>query len=388
LRYCLLYPDGEGYRLHELLKADARDNDRWLQEGEDPATHRDLYRFYQKRFSQRPSGDAEALVEECEAFHHAMHSGDRELMHAARPYFAAQLDLLGRTLSRDHKEYRTAAEVFERAYVWEPDDAYAHHYRAYNLDVLAESPELVERHYQRAIQLEPDNVWWRSRWISYLITRGRMAASHSAWLDTLDQVELPDAGADPTIYRNLHVWVARLLLHRGQLDMAAEVLEGIPEENLRDDLGLRALKRRLDALLQARRGEAVFPLSVSQDHQWDGPHLAPKRLNKHPLTRWMPARVDAVSEEGISLQVAEPPREPSNSARIGFLEVSRDQFNRGSEDIDAEQLEAGRFLELVWYEQQEQPLIRVFPAHEAQDPDLPPLFPDPARYLRRAGWVE
>lgn len=24
---------------------------------------------------------------------------------------------------------------------------------------------------------------------------------------------------------------------------------------------------------------------------------------------------------------------------------------------------------------------------EARDPDLPPLFPDPARYLRTAGWV-
>ncbi|WP_231364999.1 tetratricopeptide repeat protein [Thioalkalivibrio sp. ALgr3] len=387
LRHCLLFEEQGAYRLHELLKADAREYGLWLEPAARREAHARLHRIYRERFEAREAGDGLALVEECEAFHHGMHSGDVALMDGARPFFAAQLDILGRTLSRDHENFEGAAGVFERALKWEPEDDYAHHYRAYNLDVLARDPGLVEIHYQRAIELEPDNVWWHSRWINYLITRGRMSAARGAWREALDQFELPDPDADPVLYGSLHIWVARLLLHRGQLDMAREVLDGIPEGEFRDDPGKAALKRRLVALVQARRGEAVFPLSIPVEQRWQGPHVAPARHGGHALLRWMPARVDAVSEEGVVLQAAEVPEDGQAEPGIGRLELTAEQFDAFSDDLAVNDLAAGRFLELAWYEGAEQPLIRVYPDEGWRDPDLPPLFPDPARYLRAAGWV-
>ncbi|GAA3904702.1 hypothetical protein GCM10022228_13640 [Halomonas cibimaris] len=386
LRYCLMYPEAQGYRLHELLKADARDNAYWLSARERHSAHRQLYDRYCQRFEQRNADDAMLLIEECEAFHHAMHTNDVALMQRARPYFATQLDIVGRLLSRERREYRRAAEVFQRAHRWEPHDAYAHHYQAYNLDILAEQSVTVEAHYRRAIELEPDNVWWHSRWISYLITRGRAQQTHNAWLEVLDQFGLPDVDITPSVYKHLHTWIGRLLLHRGQLDMADEVLQGIPDSIIQSEPGLQALKRRLTALLQARRGEAFFPFSIAPDTQWNGPHLAPSRQGERPLDHWLPGRVDAVSEDEVVLHVAEPPRQDERP-QAGTIEMATHQFNACSEDTTAERLQAGQFVELAWYADQEMPLIRVHPAHELHDPDLPPLFPDPARYLRRSGWV-
>lgn len=386
LRHCLMYPEAQGYRLHELLKADARAQGYWLSASERHIAHRQLHGRYRQRFEQRNADDAMLLIEECEAFHHAMHTGDVALMQQARPYFATQLDIVGRLLSRELREYRRAAEVFQRAHRWEPSDAYAHHYRAYNLDILAEQSDTVEAHYQRAIELEPDNVWWHSRWISYLITRGRAQQARNAWLEVLDQFGLPDVDIKPSVYQHLHIWIGRLLLHRGQLDMADEVLQGIPGSIIQGEPGLQALKRRLTALLQARRGEAFFPFSIAPDNQWHGPHLAPSRQGERALDRWLPGRVDAVSEDEVVLHVAEPPRKDERP-QAGTIEVAPQQFNACSEDTTAERLQAGQFVELAWYAGQEMPLIRVHPAHELHDTDLPPLFPDPARYLRRSGWV-
>ncbi|MCG5534665.1 tetratricopeptide repeat protein [Ectothiorhodospira mobilis] len=388
LRRCLLFQEQGQYRLHELLKADARARGRWLEDGAAVrAVHARLHGMYRDRFQARGPDDGRALVEECEAFHHGMHSGDYSLMDQARPFFATQLNILGRALSRDQEDYARAAQVFERVLQWEPEDAYAHHYRAYNLDILARQPRVVEAHYQRAIHLEPDNIWWRSRWINYLITRGRMSAVRHAWIEVLDQFELPDPDADPAIYRNLHIWVARLLLHRGQLDMAEEVLQGIPEGEFRNDPGMAALKRHLAALLQARRGEAVFPLSIPVERQWECPHLLPPYHGGKALFRWMPARVDGASEKGVALQAAEPPAQEGAAPRMGILEIPATLFNDWCEDISVSQIEAGRFLEMGWYEEEEHPLIRIYPSEGWCDPDLPPLFPDPARYLREAGWT-
>ena len=130
-----------------------------------------------------------------------------ELLEELRPYFADQLDALGRALSRDFQRYRDAARYFERACKWEPEDDYAHHYLAYNLDIEASRPGDVEVHYQKAIELAAENAWWHVRWITYLVTRGRTAAAWVAWGEALDALGLPDPDADPWVYENLHLWV-------------------------------------------------------------------------------------------------------------------------------------------------------------------------------------
>ena len=56
-------------------------------------------------------------------------------------------------------------------------DDYAHHYRAFNLDWIAEDQPTIESEYQRAIELNPRHPWWHSRWINYLITVGKTVGS-------------------------------------------------------------------------------------------------------------------------------------------------------------------------------------------------------------------
>jgi tetratricopeptide (TPR) repeat protein len=390
LRNCLLYPDGMGFMLHWSLRLDARDRRFWSDEAQEQDVHRQLALHYSARFNQRhQAGDPRALLDEIEAFHHATMSGDDALAASLRPYFAAQLDALGRTLSRDFKKYRQAAGVFERACRWEPTDDYAHHYLAYNLDIVAERTTEVEAHYREAIRLAPQHAWWHSRWITYLVTRGRSANAKSAWSEALDALGLPDLNADPWIYENLHLWVARLLVHRGQLDFAEEVLRAIPTFVLNQYPRLKAVERRLDSLLEARRVGSVFPLNIPSDLWWSSPHLcAERRSPDSTLVRWMPGRVDSIEDGEVHLHVAEPPAKPGSSPNYGFLSIPVAEFDRWSLDRRAHELAAGQFLELAWYGKDADPLIRVHPAISWEDRDLPPLLPDPSRYLRADGWVK
>jgi len=86
---------------------------------------------------------------------------------------------------------------------------------------------LVEQQFLRAIEIDPSHAWWWSRYISFLITRGRTTDATNAWGDCLDALDLPTANADPRVYENLHLWVARLLIHRGQLDFARQVIDAV-----------------------------------------------------------------------------------------------------------------------------------------------------------------
>ena len=389
LHRCLLYPDNGAFRLHWSLRLDAQEHRGWWGDNGPFAVHAELARYYKRRFERRQqANDPNALLDEMEAYHHASLSGDAGLLDELRPYFADQLDALGRTLSRDFRRYREAAAVFERAVRWEPDDDYAHHYLAFNLDVLAERAADVERHYRQAIELRADHLWWHSRWVSYLITRGRIRDARRAWNDALDTLGLPDPEAEQWIYENLHLWIGRLLVHRGQLDFANDVLRGIPSEVQDRHSGLSAVFRRLRALIEARCGRVVFPLSIAPERWWQGPHLCPRRRGTGELTRWIPGRIDSVDGTIVQVQVADPPLEAHAEPAFGFLNIEVTDFDRWTRDERVSELAAGRFIELAWYDTDDEPIIRVHKDVEWQDPDLPPLFPDPARYLRAAGWVE
>ena len=388
LERCLLYPDDEGFTLHWMLRLDVQEQLRPAL-GSTVRTHGVLARFYTRRFEQRREANTPGtLLDEMEAFHHAAQSGDSELYAQLRPLFAEQLDALGRTLSRDFKKYDEAAQVFERACQWEPDDDYAHHYRAFNLDIIADAPPAIEHHYQRAIELRADHLWWHSRWVNYLITRGRIPAARRAWTHALDVLGLPDPEAETSAYEGLHLWVARLLVHRGRLDFAEEVLGGIPPEALQAHPGLSAIVRRLKALAAARANRALFPLSVAYEAWWDGPHLCPRRREAGALVRWMPGRIDEIDAHAIELAVAQPPPAPSAEPVYGSIRLPQVDFDRWTGDERSSELSAGRFVELAWYGEREEPLIRVHRGREWMDRELPPLFPDPARYLRKAGWVK
>ena len=385
LEKCLLYPNDDRYVLHETLRLDARER-AWLAPPAVKETHRTLARHYVEAFRAAPD-TAGALRNELEAFHHAAQAADTGLSATLRPFFTDQLDVLGRELSRSG-EYAAAVAVFERSLGWDEDNDYAQHYLAFNLDIQGREPQRVERHYQLAVELDRLNTWWRTRWVNYLVTRGRMVQARQAWNDALDSLGLPDPEAPAWIYENLHIWVARLLLHRGQLDFAQEVLGGIPCSVREEHFGLRALARTLARLVEVRDARAVFPLTIAADDWWKGPHLSARRTFRGAqLERWLPGRVDRIDEDGVHLAVAIPPPEAGEHPAYGFIDFSVADFDRYSRDERAAELEPGRFVEVAYYLGVAEPIIRVHAERAWEDGVLPPLFPDPVRYMRTTGWV-
>ena len=271
---------------------------------------------------------------------------------------------------------------------WEDDDDYGHHYLAFNLDVLGKKPQRVEEHYLRAIELDELNVWWRSRWINFLITRGRISDAQAAWNAATDVLGLPDQIADPRVYESLHLWVARLLVHRGQIEFAEKVLQGIPGVVFQEHPGLRAIRRRLCFLVEAAHRRVVFPMTIPPERWWRGPHLCAQQTEAgKTLRRWLAGRIQEIDDDGVHLVVAEAPAEQAGPPRFLSMSFSFADFDRCSRDESASRLKAGRFVELGVYGDEEILIIRVHRAEHWEDQDLPPLFPDPMRYLRGDGWV-
>ncbi len=386
---CLLYQHGDRWTLHDTLRLDVIER-QWLSEERRRQIHRQLARFHHRRFEslrEHPERYRLALFHEFEAFHHYGEAGDMDSALGLRCWFVDQLNALGRILSRDFRNYSGAVTVFRRVLDHLPEDPYANHYLAWNLDVQGLEPMEVESRYRKALDAEPWNVWWHGRYINFLITRGRTKDARHAWDDACDALGLPDPHADPWVYENLHMWVARLLIHRGQLDFAEAVMRQIPARTIRDHPGLAALFRRLRTLLEVRRTGTVFPLGIPSERWWDGPHLLHTRLPDQGLELkwWLPGRVDAVEEGRLSLFVAYP---NGSGHRYGHMEMTFAEFDSQCMDqVRARDLTPGRFLEIGGYAAatagQEKKYIRVHPARYDEDLDLPPLWPNPVRYLRR-----
>jgi tetratricopeptide (TPR) repeat protein len=385
LNNCLLYHDGREFFMHDVLKAVMRDGF-YRRENNPRATRLKLARYYKDQFSLGRTRD-QYLSEAMEAFHHASELGDPSLRNDFAPFFVDQLDALGRSYSR-RKHYEDAAETFRCALTWEPEDDYAHHYYAYNLDIEGREPEDAERHYSQAISLDRTNIWWWSRYLSFLITLGRVPEARKVWGEALEEFSRRGGEEDPFLYENLHLWVARLLVHRGRLDFAKEILDDVPEKTRTDSARLRAVWHYFHALDSARRGQSVFPLDIRHEDWWRGPHRnALHDATGKKLSRWLPGRVDEVTKDEILLTVAAPPKAEEKGPKYGQTSFSHEEFDRASLDERAHSLASGRFVEIAYYAGQKQPVIRVYPHRPWADEGLPGVWPDPVRYLRKRGRV-
>jgi len=388
LLFGLLYEDHEAFVLHETLRHDAL-RAGWLHGPDETGVHAFLGEYYRSAFvrAKQQNQVVQAISAETEAFHHLCCAGVQR--DDIRPYFTDQLDSFGRELSFRHQRYTDAAEVFERSIAYDDRNDYAHHYVAFNCDIEGLDAAKVERHYLKAIELAPDNVWWRSRYICFLVTRGRARDAREAWDEALERLGLPDDSAPTEWYESLHLWVARLLIHRGRFAFAQEVLDGIPKRILGPVRpGLYALRRRLEALVTAQMQGAFFPLFIPQAEWWKGPHLAQSRNDAGAeIERWLAGRVECVEDGVIHCSVAESVADTPEGVRTGDIEFTFAQFDTYSRDDRANEIAAGRFIELVYYTGSSTPVIRVHRSRSVDDTDLPPLRPDPVRYLRQAGMV-
>jgi tetratricopeptide (TPR) repeat protein len=359
--------------------------------GDEPAdAHMYAAEVHRQEFERAVEvGDVQAAIRnELEQIHQLTSAGDRTLL--ARPlWFAEQYDALGKVLSqrahrasREEKEplRRDAIRAYELAVEHDANDAYAHHYIAYNLDILATDPGRTEQEYKAALALDPDHAWFHERFMGFLIARGRMIEAKAAWERALEV--LPEQPADRT-YEELHGQVARLALNAGELAFADEVLEGVPPSVRIDAKWWRALDRLRRIYREARDERMVFPPSVAIDRRWEGPHLVPDPKSPR-IAGWMPGVVVATDRE-LHLRVAR--RDPmSGEELISYLHLPRKKLREmlptGGDRIMPP---VGTFVEIISYQNGTSLLLAYGSEWSVfQDQDLPRLFPPPDRYIRRA----
>lgn len=341
---------------------------------------------------QTPPG--ESFRVDLEALHHGVLSNQiRNIAGDSRLHFVEQLHEIGRSLSYVLRQHKQAAEVFRLALTLDVNNAYSHHYIAFNLDWIAESEEEVETHYKKAIELQPEHPWWWSRWISYLATRGRFKVAGKQWRDALDALSVTEDATPDWIYLSLHRWVARWMLHWSNLDFAENVLRSIPS-SLQSDASVSRLNDLLTALRFAESGRAVFPLSVPASEWWSPhPHTdLPNELDGQRLLYWFPARVQHV-EDGGGISVMYAKQSVGLQGRAQFVDAtfSCEVVRGAAVGFDSQCLHEGSFVELGYYGENRTLRIGLHPEGPLNDPDLIPLVPPPDRwYLRavEASWAD
>jgi hypothetical protein len=351
----------------------------------------DAYRFaaqvHRQRFEAASAhGDVPTAVrEELEEIHQLTEAGDADALLARSLQFVEQYDALGKSLSRkalharerEEELRRQAVRAYERAIEHDAQDAYAHHYIAYNLDILAIERERVEREYVAAKDLDRGHPWYHSRYVCFLITLVWIDDARAAWERALDDLIDTNGALRDEDYEYLHKQVARLLLERGRLDFAAEILEDVPAR-LRATSWWRALHQLRVCLEEDRDERLVFPPTLPIEERWkDGPHLVSD--DEPAVRKWKPARVLGRDERAVLLDIAED-EETISTERLGAEELERDW------NIAPGLLRAGSFVELVWYEDGTK-AVKLWDRNSSsfdRVASLPKLFPNPQRYIRRA----
>lgn len=378
----LLHRRNEGYELNHALRFQQTVSE-WLSSDERRTVHRDIAVYYANVLHDKKNTEA-TLNASIEGYHHASHMPVPGTIELFQAFFVDQLNKLGRTLSQDYRDFAKAADVFRQGTKLDKANDYAHHYLAYNIDSTASDPEAAEREYRKAIEINPEHPWWWSRWINFLITVGRSREAREQWALATDALKLTGGEEPAIVYQSLHLHVARLLAHRAQLDFAEAILNETPSSVRENDTRFRAIGDYIASMREAERARAVFPLTVSYRNRWCGPHLEfQRKTTDGALVKWFPAQVDNIDDENVQVIMAKPG--PENQDEHAYVKIPRTTFDQASLDERSNQLQSGRFLELAFYGASEVLKIRVYPEVPWNDPDLPPLDPDPRRYLRKAG---
>jgi hypothetical protein len=333
--------------MHETLRADARRH-RGVQD--DPQITNSLAEHYDAATDARDAeGSSDALLTLMEASYYAATAARRDIIER-RGCFVEQLDLLGKMLSLEQRDYLAAVEVFERSLQLDPENDYAAHYVGFNLDRLGIDPVRAEASYRRAVALNDKHAWWRSRLISFLAERGHLTQARREWDDALDDVLAPDGTSDVFLYETLHGWVAATLLRIGELGFAHAVLSDVPEIVLEESPMLRELLSRLRAFEIADAEGAYVPATHLREGWWRSPILLQRRIGTDDrllLRRWLAGRIEALDDEFVELRVAD--LRVDESPRYGRTRVTVTDFDSWTRDAAAVDLAPGRFVEIGLY---------------------------------------
>jgi tetratricopeptide (TPR) repeat protein len=253
--------------------------------------------------------DAKRTLAWLEKVHHLAHAGaDRGAEWEAQVRGARELFWdRGRALSIEQGEFEKAAAVYRACVERFPDDAYAWHYLGYNLDRAGIEPLETEGAFRKAVALETDNRWWRSRLVTFLVEQARYDDAEAATREALGELDADGVRVrtDADLARDFHRWVATAWLEAGEVARARAALDLVPDEVVARDDDLRALLWRLaDAEEAAALGDSVHPPGAPMALRWRRPtHLAKLGPGKRRLISWFPARVVDATEAEVVLVV-------------------------------------------------------------------------------------
>lgn len=161
----------------------------------------------------------------------------------------------------EQKRFVPASEVYRRCVKAFPEDDYGWHYLGWNLQRAHGDRTEIERCYRSAIGLAPENPWWNTRLMTFLIEDGQPGAAKKEWAAVVGRVD-PDGdevGRSPWLGRHLHAWVSRSWLNAGRGALAADVLRGIPNR-------FQRLRGRLSYV--SSRVERANPRAQREDPRW------------------------------------------------------------------------------------------------------------------------
>lgn len=386
LREILLLDTPGGHVLHGLIGRRAR-GDEWLPPQDRFEVHRRLAKWHQQRFEARKNLDdlPAAFANEVETVHHLTEAGDHQAIVDTSIYFSEQYDALGKALSIARR-YSDAVQAYERAIGFDAPnrfDAYAHHYLAYNLDVLGEKQKRVRDEYALACEAQPTHPWYWGRRICFLITTGHLDDAMDLWSEAAINFQL-DRGEE-RIATELHRNVAHLLTYRGQIDAARTVLRDVPRTAHSQDWFV-SLDGWLSELEAAERDELVFPPHLEPTERWSEPHLLRNPTDKTKVVSWQPGRISSSDEDGIRVRVAS--RDSLGKITFAYRDISHGEVaHRSTYPMHGLQLPAGTFVEiLAMVGEDGKPIEQLlsWPRQVRRLAGLPPIFPPTDRYLRRA----
>lgn len=144
-----------------------------------PSSERDTTRNIHQQFAEFLKRDSNTTAS-IESHYHAIQSGDAELAVETATFYRSDLRSLAYELSYEQREFLGAADLYQRIVDVDDEDAYAWEYLAYNLavgsgsELSEEQAERIEKAYERAADLEPNNPLYWGRHYGFLAERGKL----------------------------------------------------------------------------------------------------------------------------------------------------------------------------------------------------------------------